>query len=527
MSDRHNGILLILDGWGHAPPAPGNAISAAVTPALDDLLTRYPTALLPASGTAVGLPDGVVGNSEIGHMVIGAGRPLEYDSLLVQRQVDSGELRRHPDLVAACTRLAANGGALHLVGLCSDGRIHADVAHVAELLHAAADAGLRQVFLHAITDGRDVADGSAGQHLDVLLGHADRAGAGRCVSVVGRNFAMDKSGKADLTAIACSLIVDAEAERVVPEPRAAVDGQAGDQWIPATVVSGDGSRHPVRDGDVVLFTNFRSDRISPLVDMVHTRLRDTGRSSVRLLSLAQYDTTAEVVPLVRRADASGGLADALEAAGVRSVRIAEREKFEHVTFYVNGRDPSARPFEEHQLVPTAVGDDYVAQPRMNVAEVARRVVEAAERDDVGVVVANLANIDVVGHTGDYEATVVATGAVDTAVATICAAARARGRWVLLVGDHGNAEQMVKTGNTGEQRPYGGHTHNPVPCVLVPAPESAYALDPRVTGAALPSVGPTVLQLLGLPVPPTMTAPRLLTEAAEPHRRPVRAAPTTN
>lgn len=500
-----NGILLILDGWGEAPPGEGNAITAADTPALDRLRSAYPGPLLAASGGAVGLPDGVVGNSEIGHLVMGAGRPLEYDSLLVQQQADAGGLRTHPGLVRVCRRLAAQGRALHLVGLCSDGRIHSDLAHFSEILHGAAASGAPVVWLHAITDGRDVADGTAGDHLARLREMAEAAGVGAYATVVGRNVAMDKSGQKELTARACRLLVDAEGERTVADAASAVAEGDGDGDVPPTLV---GACPGVRAGDAILFANFRSDRTAPLVDMIHDRLAASGRGDVSLLSLAEYDTTAEVAALVHRADASGGLADTLEASGVRSVRIAEQEKFEHVTFFVNGRDARQRPGEQHIRVPTTAGADYAGQPGMNVAEVADAVIGAA-RSDVPLVIANLANIDVVGHTGDYAATVKATEAVDQAVARICAAAGDAGRWVLLVGDHGNAEQMFHTAADGTRRPYGGHTHNPVPSVLVPSAGQRLVTRLPDGPPTLPSVAPTVLDLLGIARPRTISAPSLL------------------
>lgn len=503
------GTLLILDGWGESAPGPGNAIRAANTPTLDDLLTRYPSVRLCASGSAVGLPEGVVGNSEIGHLVMGAGRPLEYDSLLVQRQADNGELRSHPLLLEVCRDLATAGRALHLIGLCSQGRIHSDSAHFGELLRAAGGAGLHDVRIHAITDGRDVANGTARQCLVQLAGMAAAAGVGRCVSVIGRNYAMDKSGKFTLLERACQLILDGQGDHTAEDLAAAVAADPEeDGWWPATVIACDGGpRGGVRAGDAVLFANFRSDRTAPLADMVVDRLAATGRE-VRVFSLAQYDTHAWIPALVPRADASGGLADALDAAGVRSVRIAEREKFEHVTFFIDGRDARSRPLEEQVCVPTLANDDYVKCPQMNIAGVAQQVIAAGERDDVGLVIANLANIDVVGHTGHYDATVIATEAVDRAVAEICTAAEGSGRWVLLVGDHGNGEEMLQPSPAGGVRPYGGHTHNPVPCVLVAANDQTLFAPPGAL-PSLPSVGPTVLPLLGLEAPLAMSEPALL------------------
>lgn len=511
------GILLVLDGWGLAPPGPSNAIATARTPSLDHLLATSVVRTLDASGQAVGLPDGTVGNSEIGHLVIGAGRPLEYDSLLVEKEAEAGRLRAHPLLAQTCKELAASGGTLHLIGLMSDGRIHSDIGHVGELLGAAADAGLHRVLVHAITDGRDVPNETALAYLGQLAGLIAAAGAGEVASLIGRNYAMDKSGNAELTRRACDLILDSSATRRFADANAALSDYDGDDGgLPATAIDAGGvlggACRRVEGGDAVLFANFRSDRTAPLADMLAERLRQTGRGTVKLLSLAEYDTRCPIAALVPRADASGGLSDALSGAGIKSVRIAEREKFEHVTFFVNGRDSAARPLDEHICVTGDSDPDYL-NPRMNVAAVAQHVVDAARRQDVGLVIANLANIDVIGHTGDYAATVSATEAVDAAIASIATAARETGRWLMIVGDHGNGEQMTKRDAAGTNRPYGGHTTNVVPLVIALAQEG---LPADVGGACadggdgtLADVAPTALTLLGCPPAPAMTGRPLI------------------
>ncbi|WP_063819241.1 2,3-bisphosphoglycerate-independent phosphoglycerate mutase [Herbidospora cretacea] len=486
-----NGILLVLDGWGHAPPGEGNALTAAVTPYLDELTSSPAATLVGASGEAVGLLPGTVGNSEIGHMVIGAGRPLPYDSVLVQQAIDSGALATHPLLSEVCARLVSSGGALHLVGLCSDGQIHANIDHLRELLTIADARAVPAVWIHAITDGRDVADGTAAAYLDRVEKFAAEAGIGRVATVVGRGYALDKSGNLDLTRAAMTAVADGGGALVQQVRDALADGGVSDEWIPPSVVT-DQEGNPlgaVRQGDAVLFTNFRSDRIQQLADQLVSHL---ASRDVTVLSLARYDTAAEIPPLVDRADASGGLADVLESHGLRSVRIAEREKFEHVTYYINGRDARVRDVEEHVRVVTDAAPDYRARPQMNLAEVTAAVTDAARRPDVHLVVANLANIDVVGHTGDNAATVRAAEHTDSSVRRICEVAGETGRWVLLVGDHGNAEQMLRAGPDGESRPYGGHTTNPVPLVLL---HPSGAPDLRGDGT-LADVAPTVLELLG-------------------------------
>lgn len=502
------GILLVLDGWGDGPSSESNALSAARTPVLDGLRSDHPSTLLEASGEAVGLLPGTVGNSEIGHMVIGAGRPLPYDSLLVQREIESGGLRTHGLLTSVCDGLADTGKALHLVGLCSDGQIHADVEHLAELLSIAAEHRVAHVWIHAVTDGRDVADGTAEHYLQRVRALADEAGTGRIATVSGRGYALDKAGNLALTERVVAAVADAAGPRTA-SPEAAVRGSdRGDEWVEPTVVTGadDAPLAPVGDGDAVLFFNFRSDRIQQLADGLVARFAATGRS-VAALSLAQYDTQTPIRALVGRADASGGLAHELAVAGLCSVRIAETEKFEHVTYYVNGRDATPRDVEEHRRIAGDVSPDYRSRPEMNLGQVTDAVLAAAERPDVSLVIANLANIDVVGHTGDFAATVKAAEATDAAVARIVEAAGAAGRWVLLVGDHGNAEVMARPGPDGTSRPYGGHTTNPVPLVIV-QPPGAPAVE-GLRGGTLADVAPTVLALVGHKPGAAMTGRALL------------------
>lgn len=500
------GILLVLDGWGHAPPADDNAVHAAHTPVLDELMATQPSTLADASGEAVGLLPGTVGNSEIGHMVIGAGRPLPYDSLLVQQHIDSGVLRLHDQLAAVLAALAASGNALHLIGLCSDGQIHADVEHLSELLAAADAHQVDRVWIHAITDGRDVADHTGVDYLSRVAELADAAGTGRIATVIGRGYAMDKAGNLELTDQAVQLVADGHGTPAVDAQQAVRASERGDEWVTPSVVSDVGYAQ-VADGDAVVWFNFRSDRIQQFADGLLDHLAATGRT-VRSLSLAQYDTRADIPALVQRADASGGLADELTAAGVRSVRIAEAEKFEHVTYYVNGRDGSVRDVEQHQRITGESKPDYVARPQMNLDRVTDAVLAATARTDVDLVVANLANIDVVGHTGNYTATVKACEHTDAAVARIVNAARESGRWLLLVGDHGNAEKMTKQAPDGTTRPYGGHTTNPVPLVIVP-PLSSTPPAPLPEQATLADVAPTVLHLLGHKPGSAMTGRPLL------------------
>lgn len=497
------GILLVLDGWGHAQPSDVNALTTAHTPTLDKLRGAHASTLLDAAGEAVGLLPGTVGNSEIGHLVIGAGRPLPYDSVLVQRQIDSGQLRRNEALTAQCDRLAESRRALHLVGLCSDGQIHSHVEHLGPLLSVAAERHVPRVYIHMITDGRDVADGTAEIYLRQVQAMTAAARTGTVATVVGRGYAMDKAGNLTLTAQAATAIADGNGARFT-SPQHALANTASDEWIPAAAIT-DPDGQPtgtVADGDTVLFFNFRSDRIQQLADSLVSHFAVTSRD-VTVLSLAQYDTKAPIQALVSRADASGGIAHELARYGLRSVRIAEPEKFEHVTYYLNGRDGTERALEEHLRIDDGAAPDYQNRPQMRIAEVARAVEDTASRDDIALIVANLANIDVVGHTGDFRATVQAAEYTDQAVTRIVRAATHTGRWTILVGDHGNAELMAKPASDGTMRPYGGHTTGPVPFVVVsPSEGSPYRLTQP--GGSLADVAPTILSLLGYPSASTMT-----------------------
>jgi 2,3-bisphosphoglycerate-independent phosphoglycerate mutase len=443
-------------------------------------------------------------------MVIGAGRPLPYDSLLVQHQIDSGQLRSHEKLSAVCTFLAASDRALHLVGLCSDGQIHAHIDHLGELLTVAATHHVPRVWIHAITDGRDVPDGTAVSYLEQVQKLSVRAGCGRIATIIGRAYALDKTRNLTLTEQAARAIADGEGITVHTPDQAVVQASdRGDEWVAPSVVTT--SNHmplaTVQDQDALLLFNFRSDRIQQLANFLVEYFSLTKRN-VTMLSLTQYDTRESIPALVSRADASGGLADELAAANLRSVRVAEPEKFEHVTYYINGRSNTKHAVEEHLCIRGEKELDYRTHPQMHLGLVTNTIISAAARPEVALVVANLANIDVIGHTGDFTATVKAAEYTDVAVARIVAGAAQTDRWVLMAGDHGNAEQMARPGPNGIMQPYGGHTTNPVPAVFVPSPGQhlpRYITD----GGTLADIAPTVLTMLGQPPAAAMTGRSLL------------------
>lgn len=507
---RSPGLLIILDGWGHAAEVEHNAIRLAATPAMTGLMAQHPWTVLRASGEAVGLPARAVGNSEIGHLTIGAGRVIEYESTRVERAIASGELCRHTLLQGMFARLRTGTGRLHLLGLNSDGMVHGHIKHLGALLETARAGGLTRVFLHPSTDGRDVPDGTAGEYLHELTEMRRRIGLGTIATVIGRAYTMDRNENWPRTEAAYRALVLGDGIRV-QDPKEAIDQASaqgkGDEWIPPTVMCREDGT-PVgrlQDGDALICANFRGDRMRQLLrsltaDAFSDFLRQ-ARPQIDVVTMGDYFLFPPVPPLFPQADAANGLADLLDVHGVRNVRIAETEKFPHVTFFMNGRDGRPREFEERVHVPSPKGVDYRRVPELSIEAVTGRLIEAVRRPDVGLVVANLANADVLGHTGDLNAVIRAVGAVDGALGRVCTEARKTGRWVIVVGDHGNAETMWdRTWN----KPHVGHTINPVPFLLIDAGQPV-RLRPDGT---LADIAPTVADLLQIAVTPTMTGATL-------------------
>ena len=505
------GVLIVLDGWGLSPrEIEYDAIRLASTPVMDELLARYPWTTLQASGEAVGLPPGVVGNSEIGHLTIGAGRVIEYESTRVERAAATGELIDHPVLRTLLERVRTERTALHLLGLCSDGMVHSHIGHFAALLETARVNGVTRVFLHPSTDGRDVPNGTAEGYLEQLGAVAKQVGIGTVATVMGRAYTMDRNGNWDLTRSAYEAVT-LGAGRPIRDPREAARAASGglpDERVPPSiVVDRDGNAiGRIQDGDALIFVNFRGDRMRQLLRAFTVVSFDEfprgPRPEIDVLTLTEYFSDPPVRALFSQADASAGLADRLEHHGVRNLRVAETDKFPHVTFFLNGRDRRRRAFEEHSHVPSPKGVEYSQAPELSADIVTDRLVRAMKRQEADLVVANLANADVVGHTGDLGAVRRAVQTVDRCLGRICEAAWKADRWVAMVGDHGNAEVM-RDPDAG--KPHVGHTTNPVPFVLA-HPGFDGLLKPEGT---LADVATTVVDLLGLPAGGTIAGESLL------------------
>ncbi len=496
-------VLIVLDGWGLAAPGLGNAVELAETPVFDELWATCPHGQLVASGRAVGLPEGQVGNSEVGHIAIGAGRVVGQDLVRVG-DAALEDFRSTPALVAACERARAGSGTLHLVGLVSDGGVHSHVDHLRGLVRLATAIGVRDVAVHAITDGRDVAPDQAATLLGALVTEWE-GGPARIVDVCGRLFAMDRDQRWQRVERAWALYTlgrgDHALDAVAAITAAHVAGVT-DEFVEPTVI-GDGSGRIAADDQVVFF-NFRPDRArelcAALADPAFTGFDRGAMGLVRLTTMTQYwDGQPGAIAFAEDRPVNV-LADALERAGIQQLHVAETEKYAHVTYFFNGGREGEHVGEERVLVPSPRDvETYDQRPEMSAAGVADAVVAGLRRGEAGFVVVNFANPDMVGHTGNIPAVVAAVEEVDRCLGDVVAAVRAVDGVALVTADHGNAEQMLE--DDGE--PHTAHTTNPVPLILV---GDGLALQDR---GRLADLAPTILTLLGVEVPAEMTGTSLV------------------
>jgi 2,3-bisphosphoglycerate-independent phosphoglycerate mutase len=488
--------LVILDGWGIAPPGPGNAVELARTPVFDDLVARYPAATLDASGAAVGLPDGQMGNSEVGHLTIGSGRILFQDLVRVSRAVADGSFFANPALVEAFRRAAARGGSVHLLGLVSRGGVHSHLEHLQALLELAAREGMSdRTWVHAFTDGRDVSPHAAAADLAQLPGE-------RVATVAGRYYAMDRDSRLERTDRALAAVCDGDGEHAqdaVAAVEASYAAGVTDEFVVPVVLDGRARIDPGRDA--AIFFNFRPDRARQL----SRRLLERGVDLVTMTRYADDIDTPVAFPEQVVADT---LAETLAAAGLRQLHAAETEKYAHVTYFFNGGEEREWPGETRILVPSPRDvASYDLKPEMSAAEVAARTA-AALAEGYAFAVVNFANPDMVGHTGVIPAVVEAVEAADAALGVVAAATRAAGGVCLVTADHGNAEKLLEDDGSG---PHTAHTTNPVPLLLT---TEVASLAPH---GELSDLAPTVLDLLGLEAPAAMTGHSLVVSSTRDNR----------
>lgn len=506
MTDNRPLILLILDGWGVREDAPDNAISNAATPNWDRLWAECPHSLLETSGEAVGLPAGQMGNSEVGHMNIGAGRIVYQELTRIGSAIEDGSFSANPVLAGAFSDLEAAGGTLHVMGLLSPGGVHSREDHLHATVRAAREAGIESIALHVFLDGRDVPPRSAGPSLEKLEALASQQPGVRIASVSGRYYAMDRDKRWDRTERAWRAIVDADSAVTAAGTREALADaytrDEDDEFVTPTVI--DGGR-AVADGDAVVFVNFRADRARQLSQVFvdpdfdgFTPARRPDLAAFVTMTAYRDDLPARILFPPQRLNRL--LGDELAAAGLKQLRIAETEKYAHVTYFMNGGREQACPGEERELIPSPKVATYDLQPEMSAPELAAALVRAVAGGDYDVIIGNVANPDMVGHSGDLAAAIKAVEAVDVLLGRVMSAVRSAGGELLVTADHGNVEQMQDPA-TGQS--HTAHTVNPVPLVYLGRPANM-----AETGS-LRDIAPTMLDLLGLPVPADMTGSPLI------------------
>jgi 2,3-bisphosphoglycerate-independent phosphoglycerate mutase len=501
-------LLVILDGFGVRAEREANAIAIAGTPNLDALKREYPHTILETSGLSVGLPEGQMGNSEVGHTNLGAGRIVYQDLVRINRAVEEGDFFHNDALLLACRKAKEAGGALHLLGLVSDGGVHSHVEHLRACLDLARREGVPRAFIHAFMDGRDTPPRSGLEYMAALEKGLKETGYGKVASVSGRYYAMDRDKRWDRVEKAYAALVRGEGYRASSGVAAMESSYAhgeGDEFVkPTVILNGDGKPvGPIRDGDAVLFFNFRADRAREITRaLAEEGFKEFERKAVPRLSayvcMTQYDKTFPYPVAFAPQDLTEIFPELVARAGLKQLRCAETEKYAHVTFFFNGGRETVFPGEDRILVPSPRDvKTYDQKPEMSAREVTDRLVQAIGTGQYGFVVVNFANPDMVGHTGLLDAAVKAVKVVDECLGRLWQAARAQGMAMAVTADHGNCELMTDPA-TGQ--PHTAHTLNPVPFVLA---------DPDLRGAklrakgVLADVAPTALQIMGLPQPREM------------------------
>jgi 2,3-bisphosphoglycerate-independent phosphoglycerate mutase len=499
--------LIIIDGWGYSPQREGNAIALASTPYYDEICEKYPQTLLEASGTRVGLPAGVMGNSEVGHLNIGAGRVIRMDVSRVDHDIATGEFFRNEVLLAAMDGVKKRGKALHLMGLLSDGQVHSSQEHLYALLRLAKQRGLERVFIHCFLDGRDTPPASGANYVAALQKKMEEIGCGQIASMIGRYYAMDRDKRWERTERAYQLLVHGKGEPatdpVVAVLRSYEKGITDEFVEPIVIIDADGEPvATIQDGDAVIFFNFRPDRARQLTRALAVPgfgdFDVSGRPQIEFVCFTVYDRTFPLPVAFAPRDHKNVLAEVWERICVRNYRLAETEKYAHVTYFFNGGVEKEHACESRLLVPSPRIPTYDLQPEMSAFKVTDQVLRVIEEKETDIFIVNFANPDMVGHTGKLDKTVDACQYVDTCLGWITKAIRNAGGITLITADHGNAEQMIDPNSGG---PHTAHTTNPVPFHLVD--DSSRGLKLR-EGGALEDVGPTLLGLLGNEKPEEMT-----------------------
>jgi 2,3-bisphosphoglycerate-independent phosphoglycerate mutase len=504
-------LLLILDGWGIAPAGPGNAVTAACPKNLEALAAEYPHARLKCSGRSVGLPDGFMGNSEVGHMNIGAGRVVYQDMTRIDMAIEDASIKANPTLADLAAKVKASGGRLHLMGLVSDGGVHSHQKHLEALLETFKNLGISDLYVHCFLDGRDTPPESGAGYVEQLRAAMQRIGAGAVASVTGRFYAMDRDKRWERVAEAYAALTSGQGKLAADPVQAVRDSYAAgqsDEFVKPTLMTGaDGKPVAlIEDGDAVFFFNFRADRAREITQaFIEPGFDAFPRAKMPKLAgfatMTQYESGFNLPVAFAPEELTNTLGQVYSDAGLKQLRIAETEKYPHVTYFLNGGREEPFPGEDRVLIPSPRDvATYDLKPQMSVYEVTAAF-EQAWAKGYDLTVCNLANMDMVGHTGILDAAVAACSAVDACVARIIAAVLASGGRAIVTADHGNAEEMFSA-DGGRMT---AHTLNEVPVILVdPSRKGAKLADGKLADLA-----PTILKLAGLPQPAQMTGKPLI------------------
>jgi len=486
-------FLMILDGWGIGPNPSVSAIAQANTPFMDSLLEHYPHTTLTTHGEEVGLPDGQMGNSEVGHLNIGAGRVVYQELARINKAVREGELRQHPTLLDSIRYARENQKNIHLMGLLSDGGVHSHINHLLGLCDILRDEKEVKTYIHAFTDGRDTDPKGGAQYIDQLLRHIKGTPIS-LATVIGRYYAMDRDKRWERVKKAYDLLIHADGKQVEDWASAVLDAYREgitDEFLPGMTAD---PKLVIEEGDVVIFFNFRTDRPRELVEVLsqtdNHEYNMHALDHLRFVTFTRYDERfRNISVLFEKEDISHTLGEVLSAAGKKQIRIAETEKYPHVTFFFNGGREEPFEGEERILIPSPKVATYDLQPEMSAPGIRDAIIEAMAEKEPDFICLNFANPDMVGHTGVMEAAVKAVECVDACVAAIVPEALKKDYRILIIADHGNADYMVNDDGS----PNTAHTTFPVPCILV----SNHPLKLQYRVGKLGDIAPTLLDLMGL------------------------------
>jgi 2,3-bisphosphoglycerate-independent phosphoglycerate mutase len=503
-------VLLILDGFGYTTEQKDNAIAMANTPCWDALQKEYPMTLLDCSGDSVGLPDGQMGNSEVGHIHIGTGRYVPQDFSKVNNAIKDGTFFNNPVLCQAVDAAKDSNKALHVLGLLSPGGVHSHESQIAAMLELAAKRGLKNIYLHAFLDGRDVPPQSAAESIRYMNAKLKDLDTGRIASITGRFYAMDRDNRWDRVSQAYDMLLKGKSDHQFDSALAGLEaayarGETDEFVLPTLIADPEGVVATINAGDSVVFMNFRADRareISQAITAVDFAGFERGHPAHTgsFVTLTEYHQDFDYPVAFPSVDIKNSLGEYLSALGMTQLRLAETEKYAHVTFFFNGGVDASFPGEDRILIPSPKVRTYDLQPEMSLPEVTDRLVEAITGGKYDVIICNFANGDMVGHTGIIPAAIKAAESIDAALQRVVIALKQVGGKMLVTADHGNIEQMVDP-DTGQ--PHTAHTTNPVPLIYVEGSGKLQA------GGSLSDLAPTILDILKVPQPPEMTGRSLV------------------